>query len=387
MAAILPLQLSYSAEAGQQTLFPTLLLDGAQAILVDCGYPGSLPLLEAALRPLGLGIADLTGVVITHHDDDHMGALAQLKRAVPHLQVSTGAGEAPYVSGARRSLRLVQAEALQPSLPPEAQAWGRQFCRRLAAVEPVPVDHLLREGETLPWCGGCRVLATPGHTPGHISLYLPAHAVVISGDAAVVQTGRLAVANPQFALDLPAAQRSLCALEALPWTTCSCYHGGILRRDAGRPGRVLCSCRPEDAPALLALFHDTVHTVCAADYAPAQLDAWAPADRDAAAWTAGLLRRTTLVAEEDGQIVGFGNIGPDGYLDLLYVHKDHQRQGIATALCDALETLYPVEQVTVHASVTARPFFEGRGYRAIQAQQVERRGQRLTNFVMEKRSI
>ena len=70
-----------------------------------------------------------------------------------------------------------------------------------------------------------------------------------------------------------------------------------------------------------------------------------------------------------------------GYLDRLYVHRDFQRQGIARALCDALEGAAegPVE---THASITARGFFARRGYRVLRAQQVERRGILLTNFVM-----
>ena len=142
--------------------------------------------------------------------------------------------------------------------------------------------------------------------------------------------------------------------------------------------------RDGDLPALLELFYSTVHTVCARDYTPAQLDAWAPRKPDEAAWDASLRSRTTLVAEEDGAILGFGHIGPDAYLDLLYVHKDHQRQGIASVLCDFLETLYPVDRITVHASETAWPFFEKQGYRMLRSQRVERRGQVLTNYVMEK---
>ena len=230
MTTVLPLPLSYVGETGRQILFPTLLLDGAQAVLVDCGYPGSLPLLEAALRPLGLRAADLTGVFLTHHDDDHVGGLAQLKRAVPHLPVMTGAEEAPYLSGARKSLRLCQAEALQPTLSPEARAWGEAFCRQLKAVEPAPVHQTVADGDLLPWCGGCRVIATPGHTPGHCSLYLPGLRAVVTGDAAVLEVGTPAVANPQFALDLPQAEASLQKLLALDADCWLCYHGGILRR-------------------------------------------------------------------------------------------------------------------------------------------------------------
>ena len=74
----------------------------------------------------------------------------------------------------------------------------------------------------------------------------------------------------------------------------------------------------------------------------------------------------------------------DGYLDRLYVHRDHQGRGIATALCDSLEAGCGVPCFTTHASLTARPFFERRGYRVVRAQQVERRGVLLPNFVMEK---
>ena len=143
--------------------------------------------------------------------------------------------------------------------------------------------------------------------------------------------------------------------------------------------------RPGDCPALAALFYETVHTVNAAHYTPAQLDAWAPAcGPDLAAWDKSFRAHRTLVAELDGRLAGFGDIDPAaGYLDRLYVHKDLQGRGVATALCNALEEAAAGPVVT-HASVTARPFFARRGYRVLRAQQVERRGVPLANYVMEK---
>ena len=72
------------------------------------------------------------------------------------------------------------------------------------------------------------------------------------------------------------------------------------------------------------------------------------------------------------------------YLDRLYVHKDYQHRGVATAICDALEQNNKATELTTHASITARPFFEKRGYTVVREQQVERRGELLTNFVMRK---
>ncbi len=144
--------------------------------------------------------------------------------------------------------------------------------------------------------------------------------------------------------------------------------------------------QPGEAAALAELFYQTVHAVCTADYTPAQLDAWADGKVDVAAWDKSFLRHDTLVARMNGEIVGFADLD-GGYLDRLYIHKDHQRQGVATALVQALEKLAVSRGelcMTTHGSIMARPFFEKQGYRVIREQQVERKGLLLTNFVMEK---
>lgn len=144
--------------------------------------------------------------------------------------------------------------------------------------------------------------------------------------------------------------------------------------------------RSSDCPALAELFYQTVHRVNARDYDEIQLDAWATGQVDEAAWDQSFRSHHTLVAlGKAGDVLGFGDMDDAGYLDRLYVHWAHQGEGIATALCDALEAACPAPAFRTHASITARPFFEKRGYRVLRAQQVERRGAVLTNYVMEKR--
>lgn len=142
--------------------------------------------------------------------------------------------------------------------------------------------------------------------------------------------------------------------------------------------------RPGDCEELTRLFYDTVHTVNCKDYTEAQLDAWADGKPDLERWNRSLQEHFSLVALEGEQIVGFGDMDSTGYLDRLYVHKDHQGRGIATALCDRLEQTAAGTIIT-HVSITARPFFERRGYVVVKEQQVERKGILLRNFVMEKR--
>lgn len=142
--------------------------------------------------------------------------------------------------------------------------------------------------------------------------------------------------------------------------------------------------RSSDLREIVELFYDTVHTVNAGDYTPEQLNAWADGSPDLAEWGRSLLEHIALVAEDGGGIVGFGDIDPSGYLDRLYVHKDFQRRGVATALCDALEGAVNAERIITHASITAKPFFEERGYQVAWEQQVLRHGTALTNYRMEK---
>ncbi|MGN0203973.1 MAG: GNAT family N-acetyltransferase [Coprococcus sp.] len=138
-----------------------------------------------------------------------------------------------------------------------------------------------------------------------------------------------------------------------------------------------------DCNELAKLFYNTVHTVNAKDYSKEQLDVWAPGEMDLDNWNQSFQEHESVVAVDDGIIVGFGDIDVKGYLDRLYIHTDYQRRGIASALCDYLEQTVRGNIVT-HASITARPFFEKRGYKVVKEQQVERKGTFLTNFVMIK---
>lgn len=186
---------------------------------------------------------------------------------------------------------------------------------------------------------------------------------------------------------------------------------------------------PSDCAALAALFYETIHSVNARDYPQEQLDAWADGHVDLDAWNESFLAHNTYVAVQecdgaddidshasdsagtvpgktDGSpanalIIGFGDMDDTGYLDRLYVHKDYQGRGVATAICDRLEEEFCLSRgrllqnsamqkrkndtFTTHASITARPFFEKRGYTVVKAQQVVRKGISIRNYIMRKR--
>lgn len=104
---------------------------------------------------------------------------------------------------------------------------------------------------------------------------------------------------------------------------------------------------------------------------------------DTAEWDKSFREHKTVIAVENGVIVGSGDMSPDGYPDRLYVHRDFQRRGTARAICDELER-FAGGRVTMHASITAKPFFLNRGYRVVREQEGIRRGVAMRNYVMEK---
>ena len=75
----------------------------------------------------------------------------------------------------------------------------------------------------------------------------------------------------------------------------------------------------EDVEEVVRLFRDTVHTVNAADYTAEQLDVWAPLSIDIREWDRSLGEHFSVVATENGELLGFGDIDASGYLDRLYV--------------------------------------------------------------------
>ena len=144
---------------------------------------------------------------------------------------------------------------------------------------------------------------------------------------------------------------------------------------------------PADLDGLIRLFHASVRRIAIKDYTEDQVKAWAPDDADRERWASPRASRPTWVAEIDGVLAGFTDLEPDGHVDMMFVHPDHQGCGVAGALLRQVEAeaaRLGLGRLFTEASITARPFFERKGYRVITAQTVHVRGQDMVNYRMEK---
>jgi putative acetyltransferase len=141
----------------------------------------------------------------------------------------------------------------------------------------------------------------------------------------------------------------------------------------------------EDLDAVIEVFQRAIREVAARDYNPVQIAAWSQVDRDA--WEPWRLTRPTWVAVDGVRVVGFSDLEANGHLDMMFVHPDYQRMGVASQLLRQVESAalaQGLKRIFTEASHTARPFFARRGFQVDAEQVVGKRGARMTNFRMHK---
>jgi glyoxylase-like metal-dependent hydrolase (beta-lactamase superfamily II) len=220
------LEVSSSVAGRTSVVYPTLLWDSEHTILVDAGFPGQLDLIRAAVDQAGVPFTHLDTLIVTHHDLDHIGCLAPILAERPGaIHVLAHEVEKGYIDGSQTPLKLARMEANLEHLPEQAKAFYTQM-KAGFQHSFAPVDQTLRDGEVLPYCGGITVVHTPGHTHGHICLYLQEHKALIAGDTLIVQDGKLAMGPAEYNFDTDTARKSLEKLSRYEIRTVISYHSG-----------------------------------------------------------------------------------------------------------------------------------------------------------------
>jgi len=202
------------------------LLLGEDVTLVDTGMPGNGRHILAQMADLGVEPHRLRRIVITHCDVDHIGSLAELVEA-------TGASVLAHPADSA----VIEGE--EPLRRPLGTGWWPSLARGLFRLlpllfhyRPVKVTQLVQEGHELP--GGWKVLHTPGHTLGSISLYNRERRVILVGDAMNNRWRRLKIAPPIFTADVAQAHASIRRIAELDFDVCGFGHGPPLLSKADR---------------------------------------------------------------------------------------------------------------------------------------------------------
>ena len=191
-------------------LHPTLVWDDKRAVLIDACCPGQGKELIEAISAAGVKAADITDIILTHQDVDHIGCVQDILDLAPSAAVWAHEEEIPYLDGRKAPIKT------NPLLNENGGFKG---------IRP------LRDGDVLPVGGGIEVLHTPGHTPGHICLFLRESETMVCGDAANIMSEHLIGANPQYTFDLDEAAQSIVRITTHDMSGAVTYHGGYLKNE------------------------------------------------------------------------------------------------------------------------------------------------------------
>ncbi|MCU5299173.1 MBL fold metallo-hydrolase [Bacillus paranthracis] len=187
-------------------IHPILLWNDEMAVLIDTGFPGQFEDIQVEMERVGVSVDKLKVVILTHQDIDHIGSLPDvLENGVSDIKVYAHELDKPYIEGDLPLLKDVHVEN-----PPKGK-----------------VSDTVIDGQELPYCGGIRILHTPGHTPGHISLYLKRSKILVAGDSMYSVNGKLGGVHAPTTLNIMEARQSLKKYLNLDIESVVCYHGGL----------------------------------------------------------------------------------------------------------------------------------------------------------------
>lgn len=207
---------------GPSEVHPVLLKDEDGLTLIDTGMFDQYDALIQAVKDAGEAPSSIKRIILTHQDTDHIGNLPALARELPDAQLFAHPGDLPVINGSQPMLKMTPERIAQ--LPQARQEEFQQFLEQLRQLKDITELH---DGEHLPWGGGLEIIHTPGHTPGHICLYLPEQKLLLAADELRIVDGKLAGPWDAATPDMPLALRSLLKLKDLPIRSVLCYHGGL----------------------------------------------------------------------------------------------------------------------------------------------------------------
>ena len=220
------LEISMKLLGRERNVYPTIIWDDNNVILVDAAIPDCLPEIKDAMKKVGVPFEGLDSIIVTHQDIDHVGGINPILKELPQVKIFAHEDDKPYIEGEKKWIRLNTNFMNRINNLPEEE---RDNILNLFENSNVKINDTLEDGQELECCGGIIVIHTPGHTPGHICLYHKQSRTLIVGDAMNVVDGWLTGPNKDAMneKDAQMAYDSLKKFENYDIKNIITYHGGL----------------------------------------------------------------------------------------------------------------------------------------------------------------
>ena len=218
-------------KVGPHDMYYSLVLawdDEKNLVLIDTGLPFQVEQLRQAIADAGFNMEDLTHIIITHQDMDHIGGLPELQKIAASACVVVHEEEMLYFDGRKTPVRIAARMDKYNSLPDEEKQFVDMMKEFFGELK-IANAKIVRDGDVLPVCGGIKIMHTPGHTPGHMVLHFEEGKVAVCGDALNVNDGKLDGPNPVYTLDMEQATGYFERIKAMGLDGVVAYHGGYYK--------------------------------------------------------------------------------------------------------------------------------------------------------------
>ena len=226
------LELTSDVMGRKSIINPVLIWNNEKMILVDTGFPGQLTQIKEKFANIGADFTKLDMIILTHQDIDHIGNASSILKELPNKKVKILAfeEEQDFIEGKQTPHKLAKLESNIDLLPKDMLTIYEKLKEGFGNSQ-VMVDEVLKDGNILPYYGGIEIIYTPGHTIGHICVYLKKYKILIAGDMLRVENEILQKMSETINFDNNLYISSLKKLTEYDIETVICYHGGIYNKN------------------------------------------------------------------------------------------------------------------------------------------------------------
>lgn len=209
-----------------QPIYPVVLTNENDMILVDTGYPGQIDKIKESFKDNNLDFNKLKSIILTHQDIDHVGCVMDIVKEIPNIKIYSYEVEKDYITGIKTPTKIESLEKVIDTLP-EKTKFMYNTMKRFFDNNKINIDKTLKDKDIISEFDNVSVIYTPGHTPGHMCLYIKDINTLIAGDCLINNNNILSTINPSINYDNNLYIESLKKLSNYDIEKVICYHGGL----------------------------------------------------------------------------------------------------------------------------------------------------------------